>query len=221
MTFAHTWVWSDIHFGHERVAELRGFDCVDDHDEYVLDEINALHSGRLILAGDLTIGRARDENRLFDALEKINRDNHLVFDLILGNHDLAFSGNSKAHKRIGRYYQAFRSVQSVMTLKYANRRMLVSHFPYQSADNPEDYSQWKLPDKGKWLLHGHTHDSSPMSVGKQIHIGVDAWHKPPTMDEILDLMDYKERFGLHETVEIRETWDWESELDEVARDVYE
>jgi calcineurin-like phosphoesterase family protein len=74
---------------------------------------------------------------------------------------------------------------------------LLSHFPYfgdgeGSRDTPERYSQYRLPDMGEWLIHGHVHDPIRLR-GKSIHVGVDAWNLAPVhLDEIVKLIESQE-----------------------------
>lgn len=52
------------------------------------------------------------------------------------------------------------------------------------------YNQWRLPDMGDWLLHGHTHSTQKIIPGtKMIHIGVDANdYTPISHEEIAEIM---------------------------------
>lgn len=56
------------------------------------------------------------------------------------------------------------------------------------------YEQWRLPDMGTPLLHGHTHSAEKVSTSAltapQIHVGVDAWGlRPVALKEIVELLE--------------------------------
>ena len=47
------------------------------------------------------------------------------------------------------------------------------------------YTQYRLPNQGRWLLHGHTHNKDQRIHGKQLHVGLDAWGmRPVSLDWI-------------------------------------
>ena len=49
------------------------------------------------------------------------------------------------------------------------------------------FAQYRLPDEGRWLLHGHTHIADQRIHGRQIHVGLDAWDlRPVPLGEIED-----------------------------------
>lgn len=68
--------------------------------------------------------------------------------------------------------------------RIADQVVLLSHFPYGNRDRGAPrYLQYRLPDLGEWLLHGHTH-SNERQLGKEIHVGWDAWGRLVSEDEI-------------------------------------
>src|SRR5690606_8522532 len=68
--------------------------------------------------------------------------------------------------------------------KLAGRDFLLSHFPYQGdhTDEPR-YRQWRLPNLGEALLHGHTHRADQgvhqETFALEGHVGLDAWDLTP------------------------------------------
>ena len=48
------WITSDTHFGHPLMTRLRGFDSVKEHDEAILENLNATvpKDGHLVHLGD-------------------------------------------------------------------------------------------------------------------------------------------------------------------------
>ncbi|WP_280505785.1 hypothetical protein [Nocardia farcinica] len=146
------WFCSDLHIHHGMVAGLRGFADVDDHDAAV-----AANWDRLVRPG--------------------------IKHLVSGNHDETHPMRSRAHKRMRRWLDVFETVQSVATLRIAGQRVLLSHFPYR--DDPDGdhapesrHAEWRMPDTGQWLLHGHTHSHIQVR-GRQIHVGLDAHQLRP------------------------------------------
>ena len=43
--------------------------------------------------------------------------------------------------------------------------------------DPPRYMQWRLPDMGHFLLHGHTHSTEKRTSAREIHVGWDAWRR--------------------------------------------
>ncbi|ADX31992.1 hypothetical protein TPA2_gp78 [Tsukamurella phage TPA2] len=95
-----------------------------------------------------------------------------------------------------RYLEVFESVQPFARHRFVvddqRREVLLSHFPYQDGGDHteyERYQQYRLPSRGRFLLHGHTH--SPLAHvrnSRQIHVGWDAWRRPVHEDEIRAMM---------------------------------
>lgn len=56
------------------------------------------------------------------------------------------------------------------------------------------YEQWRLPDHGLPLLHGHVHTSAkvtttPITSAQQVHVGLDAWNlKPVALSQIAEVL---------------------------------
>lgn len=181
---------SDLHFGHKRVSEIRGFATTHDHDNAIYESLDQLRKGDdLWILGDLSasttgesIARAR--------LAVLRGATGTRLHLIEGNHDRCSSIHRDGWKHQPRFLEVFDSVQA-----YARRRgperapVLMSHYPYASAgDGPgrgaARYLEYRLPDMGHWLCHGHTHQSERVSGPRSIHVGWDAWRRPVRWDEI-------------------------------------
>lgn len=169
------WFLSDIHVGHRMVAGLRGFgDDIDAHDAALAANWDRVirPDDQVKVLGDVT-GRRGDEQR---GLEWIAQRPGIK-DLISGNHDGCHPLHSKAHKVQADYLAVFRSVQQSGVMRIAGQRVLLSHFPYAGPDGDHTavirYPEWRFPDTGAWLLHGHTH-SDIQQRGRQLHVGVDA-----------------------------------------------
>jgi len=69
-----------LHFGHENMAKMRGFDSSEEHDKVLLDGINSVVTKRdkLFILGDVTMETAR-HYRLLDQIKGIKQ-------VVMGTH---------------------------------------------------------------------------------------------------------------------------------------
>lgn len=178
---------SDLHFGHERVAEIRGFPSALTHDLAVLASLQARVTKRddLYVLGDL-VGRS---NSWLYALHMMRDVRARSLHLILGNHDPAHPAIGTRHGRYMREaLEVFDTVAPFGTVGIGKgRKAVLSHFPYERERGGKEprWAQWRLKDEGAVLLHGHTHETARVQFGRrEIHVGWDAWRRPVTLDEI-------------------------------------
>ena len=173
---------SDNHLGHPLVAADRGFDSVADHDDVVCDAWSDAVGKRdtVYVLGDVVI-RNLDAN--LARLAKLPGIKHLI----AGNHDGVHPNNVGAHRLFRRYAVAFESIASAGTVKIAGQRVLLSHFPYvgDHADRSDRYTQWRLPDEGGPLIHGHVHDEWVVR-GRQRNVGIDTSIAPVSESAIAE-----------------------------------
>jgi len=171
---------SDLHLGHQLVAGLRGFQSTDDHDEAIADnwaKVVKEHDTVWVL-GDLSCtGSAIRLEQIINRIATWPGVKHLI----AGNHDPIHSMHRDAHKWHWLYSRAFASVQTVARRRIAGHSVLLSHFPYGSLDHTEAarYTQYRLPDLGEYLIHGHTHSDQRVQGPRMVHVGVDAWDLTP------------------------------------------
>lgn len=173
---------SDLHLGHKRIAEYRGYEDSDDHDTALMDTWNDTvgKNDTVWVLGDLA---ASSPTYALDVLTSLPGEKHLI----LGNHDAAHPMHRNAHTQLRKYLEVFASVASAATRKIDGQYVLLSHFPYERDRDEIRYPQWRLRDEGLPLLHGHTHgeeivtrtevwpvDGGPR-VRTEIHVGLDAW----------------------------------------------
>lgn len=182
--------WSDPHFGHEYVSGLRGFATTDEHDEFIKDAwlSKVGKNDQIWVLGDLTL---KSPSVALDILVDLPGTKHLI----LGNHDAAHPLNRKAHTQQKRHFAAFESVQTAATHRIGGVKFLLSHFPYEGdhAYYEDRYMQWRLPDRGIPLVHGHVHDEwliRKTSAGtRQLNVGIDRWMDgPASQDEIISML---------------------------------
>ncbi|HET9893679.1 MAG TPA: metallophosphoesterase family protein [Streptosporangiaceae bacterium] len=206
------WYTSDTHFRHAKVAALRGFSSVEEHDEAVIRRWNeVVEKGDVVWhLGDFAMGGKVDG---VDGLRRIAWRLNGTKHLITGNHDAPWPGHKDAWKHQWRWNDMFSSVQAFGRRQIDGRNVLLSHFPYIGDHTPEDrHTQFRLRDEGLWLLHGHTHDATrlgpyrlrtatvgsetPEWRGLQIHVGLDAWDlRPVAEQDVLALIRDHEASG--------------------------
>lgn len=166
---ARYWI-ADLHLGHHRVAEIRGFG-VDSraaarHDAAIMKQLTALTAqDELWILGDISSGRDEGEERALQLLGRIDADLHLI----AGNHDSVSSIHRRGYRHQRRWLEVFESVQQFGRVRLHGHDVLMSHYPYaRSGDGPgrdgARYLEYRLPDVGMPLIHGHTHQSEPHMV---------------------------------------------------------
>lgn len=172
---------ADLHLGHAMVAGLRGFTTSEAHDATVAS--NWLKTVRkedtVWVLGDVALGGL---TRALDLVASLPGRKHLI----TGNHDKCHPMHRDSYRWQPEYLRAaFDSVQAFALRKIDGQKVLLSHFPY-TADHTEDvrYTEWRLPDTGLPLLHGHTH-SRERGTPHEVHVGLDAWDLHPVSLEVI------------------------------------
>lgn len=178
-----TWLTSDTHLGHEKVARIRGFATCDEHDRFIARAWDRRVSpdDTVWVLGDIALNGWRDRLSWFATRPGVKH-------LVLGNHDRAHPLNRNAQAHLRTYLEVFESVQLAARVRHQGRSLLLSHFPYDGegetrTGSTDRATQWRLPDEGELLLHGHVHDGvrqRPSNAGTpMIHVGLDAWGLAP------------------------------------------
>lgn len=175
---------SDTHFGHARIIELceRPFGSVAEMDDLMVEwwNLTVKPSDIVYHMGDVTSGS-------FGPLEHIQKLNGRKI-LIAGNHDACNPLHRDWVKHLPKYLDAgFEAVMPFMRRKVAGIEFLMSHFPYQGAGDHtegERYSQYRLPDLGLPLVHGHVHTLFK-EQGRGLNVGVDQWNFVPVSEDII------------------------------------
>lgn len=108
--------------------------------------------------------------------------------LVIGNHDRIFRGmpQKQQDKFIPHYNRWFDDYyDDISGFELSDGTVVnLSHFPYDGDSHDGDrYTEFRLPDDGVPLIHGHTHLDQITSRSKkgtlQVHVGVDAWDFSP------------------------------------------
>lgn len=176
----HVFYWSDLHIGHALVAADRGHASTAEHDDAIAQAWAETVTKRdsVWVLGDLASSTPTPELEL---LSRLPGTKHLI----LGNHDPAHPLHTDGHRQFRRYLGVFGSVQTSATRRLGDQSVLLSHFPYEG-DGPgraDRYSQWRLRDEGRWLVHGHVHQAWRVR-GRQVNVGVDHWPSPASAEEL-------------------------------------
>ncbi len=174
---------SDLHFGHRKVAEIRGFTTTALHDFTVFNSLlDNLHKNDILwILGDV-VGIGSDLHYSLDLLSRLP----CRLRLVSGNHDPSHPMHRPSVETMDSYYETFEYVEMAGEVKIGGQRFMLSHFPYRIDRGEPRHVEWRLPDVGRDLLHGHTHDQRRYTSNRELHVGWDAWHRPVTSGEVLD-----------------------------------
>jgi calcineurin-like phosphoesterase family protein len=128
---AQVYLFADPHFGHLNMAKRRGFNTVEEHDNYIIERWNSTvrKNDKVYLLGDITM----ESNKSYHLLKKL-KGNIIV---VGGNHDKP--GHAK---EMLKYISGFSGA-----IKY--EEFILTHFPIHEGE---------LNDK-RFLgnIHGHVH----------------------------------------------------------------
>lgn len=187
----NVWFVSDLHLGHEKVSGIRGFynedvveyqgegsyACAPDTEAH--DDQLAANWDRVVQPNDVVyvLGdiSAHGSQQALDWIAGRPGTKHLIS----GNHDPVHPMYRDSQKHLSLWLTYFETIQTFLSLKLGGKLVLLSHFPYWSyGDGParegRRYEQYRLPDCGEILLHGHTHGKEK-DHENSFHVGVDAW----------------------------------------------
>lgn len=176
---ANVWFTSDLHFGHRKVAELRGFERVFDHDVAVCDAWHEVvrKGDQVWVLGDLAVSSPA---HALTTLSLLPGEKHLIW----GNHDGGHPMHRDAHRKAARYLEVFASAQTLARRRVLGEEVLLSHLPYYGDTDGrvgDRHTQYRLRNEGLPLIHGHTHNDRQLSVAPtrypftpQLHVGLDA-----------------------------------------------
>lgn len=179
---------SDLHIGHKFVSGLRGFKSADDHDAVIFHALSEALGPRddLWILGDLSASH-HGEAKALSMLKELPGKKHLV----CGNHDRVSAIHRDGWKYQEKFRKVFTSIQEFSRrTSPSGKSVLLTHYPYR-ADHTTvaRYDQYRLPDYGAFLFHGHTHQTHVWTSPREIHVGWDTWKRPVPIDELYHLVD--------------------------------
>lgn len=181
-----TWFTSDLHLGHQFLANLRGFETTQEHDEVVLGNLtDAVRPGdTLWILGDLSSGRSEAEERALTLIDERLRG--IEKHLIPGNHDSCHPLFKSAYGRQRRFLEVFDSVQVYQKFRWDVEDVYLCHFPRPGQDHVGMVSRYDdLRLTVPLLIHGHLHSRFPVTGRGQVDVGLEAWDLKPVPLEIL------------------------------------
>lgn len=182
---------ADTHFNHGKIIKFcnRPFSSVKEMNETIIKNINLCCSrkDKLWIVGDFGFVGVKTTEEIISRLNP-----HVC--IIQGNHDLPPRKLFKAGAH---------DVYTHNYLKINGEMVLLSHYPYYPSKFKiflnkikglnNDLYEYRLQDRGLWLIHGHTHNHEKSRViKKQINVGVDNWDfKPVSEKTIIKIMNGK------------------------------
>jgi calcineurin-like phosphoesterase family protein len=191
------WWTSDQHFGHTNICAYSGrpYNSVKDMDADIIARFNSVVSSddEVYILGDIAMGEIVSSLKLITKLNGIKV-------LVPGNHDRCFRGNKSENRNFktdwtNRYEDVGLSVvDGPIEIEMGGIEVIADHFPYRGDSREEErYLEFRPPDLGKWLLHGHVHEKW-RQWDNMINVGVDAWGGYPIGDaDLLNLISQGRR----------------------------
>jgi calcineurin-like phosphoesterase family protein len=198
---SRVWYTSDPHFGHQKVAEIRGFKTTEEHDYAITHtwKSQVQKNDVVYVLGDISLSNYQ---YALDTIKELPGRKHLIS----GNHDIVHSMHSRGQSKSeqARWFETFDTIQTYLVRKLNGHKVLLSHFPYPDAGDGSHregarYGQYRLPDLGLPLLHGHTHGKETIHdsqysddwtiIKNQFHVGWDAWGRLVSQDEVIEWLN--------------------------------
>jgi|WetSurMetagenome_2_1015567.scaffolds.fasta_scaffold242449_2 calcineurin-like phosphoesterase family protein len=158
---------SDTHGNHLKMAQLRGFTTLEEHENLIIENWNKIvqKKDEVYHLGDFCFG-SHDIVRSYRA--KLNGK---IF-LILGNHDYA--------NRLRNLPGLFTWVGDTKEIKINHHPTFLSHFGHRV---------WSKSNYNSWHLYGHSHGKLA-PYGKSFDVGLETHdYKVWSVDEIVAKMD--------------------------------
>lgn len=186
---------SDTHFGHKNIIRYsnRPFRDVSHMNEMLIKNWNDTvgPDDTVYHLGDVALGP-------WEAWDNVLTRLNGYKILVVGNHDRIFKGEKpRMQERFAEHYDKwFDEVHHNLRGLWLDDGTIadLSHFPYES-DHTEEarYMEYRLPDRGRVLVHGHVHTTDIVTRSKrgaiQVHVGVDAHrYSPVSEDEVIRLI---------------------------------
>ena len=199
---------ADLHIGHKKVSQLRGFKTPEEHDAHIVSVWNSTVTNRdtVYVLGDIALS---NYDHALDLIEnQLNGTKHLIS----GNHDIVHPMHKRGHSRaeLLRWLDAFETINPFLRKTHNHMQYLLSHFPYAEWGDGESregsrYDQFRLPDRGVPLIHGHTHGKERMHgsfvsshLNNMLHVGWDAWGEPVHLKHIEEWLESQPSFSSFE-----------------------
>lgn len=175
------WYIGDLHFGHEKVANLRGFATPYSMNSEIMYkwEEQVKEEDVVYVMGDISGGSTANEKFALGILSVLPGRKRLI----KGNHD-SVSGIHRAMSPNAQLFnEVFETQSDYGRIRVERENILLSHYPYWSqGDGPGRgegrHRQYRLSDFGELLIHAHTHHDHPTNgsrTGRELCVSWDAW----------------------------------------------
>lgn len=169
-----TFFGADWHHDHDFMRRLRGFETVEEMNEAILDNHNAVVGKRdtFYFLGDLSFGLAEDVRKFYARMNGVKH-------LIVGNHDAAKVRNL-----------SWSSVNDLSRISVNGQKIVLAHYPLLT---------WQNAHHGTWHLHGHSHGNGRWADSTRIDVGIDCSERhglgafmPFSYDDVAAIMATRE-----------------------------
>lgn len=185
---------ADLHFMDPKVAGLRGFRSWQGHDESVcVDWERSVPDDDtpVYVYGDICKGNLESWYYALGVISELPGKKHHI----CGNHgpDHPMHNSWRTHQ--AEALEVFASTTIASSIHLGGRTVMQSHLPYHGDHDHigERYTQWRLRDEGRWLVHGHVHDAWTVQ-GRQICVSWEKWRNGfATDNDLIALMERGER----------------------------
>lgn len=189
----------DLHFMDPKVAALRGYEDWAAHDKAVVrDWYSSVPDDDTVVYvyGDICKGNVASWEHALRVLAGLPGDKRLIN----GNHDRTHPMHSSWVDYLPEALAVFTSITPASAIRLGGRTVMQSHFPYagdhiddHTGDLGERYTQWRLRDEGKWLVHAHVHDAWTVQ-DRQISVSWEKWRNGfATDNNLIALIERGER----------------------------
>lgn len=171
---------SDLHFGHPKMLRERPFKTLVKHDEHLVKRWNkqVKDGDEVWILGDLTPLRLA---RIEGLLSRMAGEKKLI----LGNHDTAHPLHVGWEKEWQEASRLFSFVGTTAVVRVDAHPVMMNHFPYaRKGEVRTRFAEHRVPNAGKFLLHGHTHTAPKKSGPAQLHVGWNAWGRLVTERDV-------------------------------------
>lgn len=174
------WFTSDTHFHHKNVIAYcnRPFVSIEHMNEALITNWNAYvkPDDLIYILGDFCFGGV---SKIKAINERLNGKKWLI----RGNHD-----DERVLKRGGElgFFCVTDSCREGFRWATNGIDLTMSHYPYEGDSSEIDrYVERRPIDYGRWLLHGHVHNTWKIK-DRMINVGCDVWdYKPIHLDQVL------------------------------------
>ena len=187
-----TWFIGDLHFGHLKLATLRGFNNTVEHDMAIIRKWRkeVRQHDVVHVLGDISGGTREGEAHALSILHNLPGRKRLI----AGNHDTVASIHPTRSLATEGFRQVFERIGDFATVKVDGVEVLLSHYPYEADHKPESrYMQFRLRDYGMPLIHAHTHSTQRSTPGgRELCVSWEAWGRLANAGDVAQWLKFVE-----------------------------